>query len=505
MPDDMQGYIDMVQSEEDKILFQECIRCYEAGALRAAYILIWLTCAESLKRKFRKAREFDNTAQRIYGDLERTEANRRSIDVKLLLSAKEYGILSDQEHENLSFIYGRRCVYSHPYDAAPSDAEFHAAVDVIIDLVLSKPLLLREGYLSREITLICERTDYLVDHEQSIYSYAEIIFRRSDPKCHVWFLKKLWERISEFVGDPDKHVIFRRIHFLSYKFISLSDSEIIQNLGVDIPGLLISNPEVVQIFANNTIFQQIGEHAQDIVISKLIQMSNSNIEFLRTLDELRNAGALNESQTQRLIRHIRSGTFSLNALASARVSPCSYIDEIIEHLQSRNWYIQNPAVKVVWNIGADGISTLPEEKQEILGNNILQSADGNAHESQSFLLNLSNAGDQTVWPTNFIAGLVNETIVNNDNIYRFKKNYNVAEFAFLSLIKVPLDERLSIIDRLITRLEQATPSPIEDLYDEYKDEYIHSIRNAIQRYPDELQCLEQLIPHIQNLQTTPDP
>ena len=48
----LSAYISRVVNSDDKILFTEAIGAAKASALRAAHFVLWLSCIESLKRKF---------------------------------------------------------------------------------------------------------------------------------------------------------------------------------------------------------------------------------------------------------------------------------------------------------------------------------------------------------------------------------------------------------------------------------------------------------------------
>ncbi|MDD3949194.1 MAG: hypothetical protein PHT43_07000, partial [Anaerolineaceae bacterium] len=54
---DLSGYAKKILSKEDHPLFDDAVEAGKAGALRAAYVMIWLACAESLKRRFREAQQ----------------------------------------------------------------------------------------------------------------------------------------------------------------------------------------------------------------------------------------------------------------------------------------------------------------------------------------------------------------------------------------------------------------------------------------------------------------
>ena len=46
---DLGNYAKEILSEDDHPLFDDAVEAGRVGALRAAYVMIWLACAESLK------------------------------------------------------------------------------------------------------------------------------------------------------------------------------------------------------------------------------------------------------------------------------------------------------------------------------------------------------------------------------------------------------------------------------------------------------------------------
>ena len=66
---DLSSYAKNILSSEDYPLFDGAVEAGKAGALRAAYVMIWLACAESLKRRFREAEKRDHVAGKIVGEV----------------------------------------------------------------------------------------------------------------------------------------------------------------------------------------------------------------------------------------------------------------------------------------------------------------------------------------------------------------------------------------------------------------------------------------------------
>ena len=67
---DLHKYALQILAEQDRPLFDDAVKAAEVGALRASYMMIWLACAESLKRRFREAQLRDHTAGNIVGTIE---------------------------------------------------------------------------------------------------------------------------------------------------------------------------------------------------------------------------------------------------------------------------------------------------------------------------------------------------------------------------------------------------------------------------------------------------
>ena len=70
---DLSEYKDRVLDDDDKPLFHEAVESARVGALRGAYILLWLSCLESLKRKFQEAATRDHAATKIVGKFKERE------------------------------------------------------------------------------------------------------------------------------------------------------------------------------------------------------------------------------------------------------------------------------------------------------------------------------------------------------------------------------------------------------------------------------------------------
>jgi hypothetical protein len=136
---DLSKYTAGILTEDDRSLFQEAEASGLLGAPRGAYILVWIACAEGLKRKFREAAVRDGEANRIFGQITQAENQQSSADMLILTKAKDYGFIDDVAFQKLEYVYKMRCIYGHPYEAAPDDEELTNAAAVVVNEVLGKP------------------------------------------------------------------------------------------------------------------------------------------------------------------------------------------------------------------------------------------------------------------------------------------------------------------------------------------------------------------------------
>lgn len=162
---DLSKYTAEILTEDDRPLFQEAEASALHGAPRGAYILIWIACAEGLKRKFREAAARDSEANRIVGQITQAESQQRSADMLILTKAKDYGFINDVVFQKLEYVYKMRCVYGHPYEAAPDDEELINAAAVVVREVLGKPTLLRQGFVQSLIDKLFSDINYLEQSE----------------------------------------------------------------------------------------------------------------------------------------------------------------------------------------------------------------------------------------------------------------------------------------------------------------------------------------------------
>ena len=110
---------------------------------------------------------------RWVSETDRLEADGVTIDQRLLDRAKASGLVSEPEFKKLSYLKDMRNSFAHPTGAAPTAAEVSAALQVAVDVVLSRPPLLGHGF-ARELTeTLFTDLHFLDDVEDKVTSYVD--------------------------------------------------------------------------------------------------------------------------------------------------------------------------------------------------------------------------------------------------------------------------------------------------------------------------------------------
>jgi hypothetical protein len=458
MPDIAQFRGRIIEAE-DALLFDEAINSATSSAVRAAYIMVWLSCAESLKRRFRVAKTRDGAAKRICGEIERREKAHQSVDVYLLDEAKDYGFLSDTEHLQLKHIYEMRCVYGHPYEKAPSDQELVAAAECVVEIVLSKPVRLRHGFLDNQAKLLTQNSTYLDDDHSAVCEYSKEIISRADPSLLEWWCEKILTGMETIKADPNLGVMVKRGYWVVENVLkSLSSSDL---AGWNIEQLLLSFPDFApRLLALPTVFPHLSQQQQDMIIGALLEAADARPAGLGRIQTLDQNSCLNARQRTRFKESVAD--VKLESLSKAGLELRMYWARLVEDLKSHNWYVQNPAIKALRQAGPTQVASLEEPEQLLLGNNVLQAADGGSKEARELAEALVKESKE--WPRAFIHGLIAECFVNDDGHVRFKcDELREACLAFLERSK---RDQKAIVSDLSARISDGTPKHVWSWQDE---------------------------------------
>jgi len=199
---DLSGYAARIHDDEDRPLFDDATKAGAAGALRASYVMLWLACAESMKRRFREAEKRDGTAGKIVGELDQKEKDHKSVDKFLLEKAKEYGFLTDTAYTILLNIYEMRCIYGHPYEQAPTPEQVTHAAAMVVEHLLVGPVRLRHSFGRTLLTSLLEDRNFLDDQESAVDAFVADVVHRIDVRIHGWLLDNYWRELESWQTTP---------------------------------------------------------------------------------------------------------------------------------------------------------------------------------------------------------------------------------------------------------------------------------------------------------------
>ena len=415
---DLSHYADNILAAEDRPLFDDAVEAGKAGALRAAYVMIWLACAESLKRRFREAQKRDSAAGEIVGQIETKEKEHKAVDKFVLKKAHEYGFVSDSGHTVLNHVYEMRCLYGHPYEEAPSQEQVSHAAAVVVEHVLSKPVKLRHGFGEQLLKSLLEEPNFLDDQQTAVVAFTKDILPRLDESIHGWLLDNYWEELEKFSDDSSMAIFFRRgIWFCRTMLTEVGVDVFSHDEWHDRAGRF---PKILMRVCNIAdIFKEIGKRAQDSLVGSILAESSTRSSVLTYLERLNNDGALSNRQQERFTERVSE--MNSSELRSASLSTKTCYEKLIAAMKSHNWYVQNPAIDLIVSNGPNQAAELNEDQQVELGRNILQAGEGTAASAYEFLEKLSQDGAS--WPFHIVRGIAMESFTNEDNQIRFKDRH----------------------------------------------------------------------------------
>ena len=447
---DLNEYAQNILDEKDYPLFDDAVKAAKVGALRAAYVMIWLACAESLKRRFREAQKRDNTAGKIVGTIEDMESQHKSVDKLLLEKAHEYGFISSSGQTALNQIYEMRCIYGHPYEEAPSREKVIDAAATVVEQVLSKPVKLRHGFGNQLLNRLLEDRNYLDDQESAVAAFARSILPRLDESIYVWLLGEYWKELEKLSDDSSVAVFSQRGVWFCQAMLAevgvhvLTHDEWHTRVGM-FPKTLM---DVCSIPA---IFKDIGEFAQDSLVGSILDESKTRASVFAYLEVLNNEGALSERQQERFTAHVSE--MEISEIRASGLSTKTCYAKLIDAMKSYDWYIQNPAISLLLSNGPVQAAELTEEQQVHLGRNILQAGEGRARSAIGFLYELSQ--ETAYWPFSIVRGIALESFTNENNEIRLK-DYQM-DLVLSALNHLNSTQRDELIAEIVASIDAGTP------------------------------------------------
>lgn len=221
---DGESMLSRIENEKDRILIKEAILAYHGRALRAAYVMTWIACAESIKRRISESASWDKEAESIQTRIRGLEHNQKAIDGKILELASSIGMIDEIEAEQLANVYKNRNIYGHPYERTPSEAEVISAIELVCDAVLSKPLRYKHRFIKGLQDDLFARKSFLDDTYGAVDEYVNnFVLKRVDPCVYKILIERCWKGLDKIVGDKSNNLFVRRVARFCQTLIINSD------------------------------------------------------------------------------------------------------------------------------------------------------------------------------------------------------------------------------------------------------------------------------------------
>lgn len=294
-----------IETEEDKQLFTEACKCSSMGAYRAAYIMLWLSCIESLKRKFKTAKRNDPRAEEIVEEINQRENEGESVDLYVLETSKDYGFIkNDIQEQHLRNIYEDRCVFAHPYEKNPAKESLLSAAKKVVDYVLSQRTTLGKPYIDELIEKLAHEHHFLAGDDHAVNNYVGKVIPKISSDYYFYFMENLWEELQKVNNTSNSKIVNRGISF-SKKFLSKIKVNFIEEHNFS--NVIMESPQIAPfVLVHPSVFPALDGQCQGQVIDILISKSSGrdkkridNAEILRKIDKLSEHGKLTTNQLEK--------------------------------------------------------------------------------------------------------------------------------------------------------------------------------------------------------------
>ena len=141
-----------VLDSQDKLALGEAIRLYEAKFYRSSYIYAWIVVAESIRSRVKIAADSgERPAQIVFAEVERLENAGQGVDKVLIEAASSLSLVPAEDLSYLNTFWGKRCIFAHPYEKAPTKEEVRFVIAHIVEMLLSKQLFHRKQFIDSEL------------------------------------------------------------------------------------------------------------------------------------------------------------------------------------------------------------------------------------------------------------------------------------------------------------------------------------------------------------------
>lgn len=417
---DTESMLSRIENEQDRVLVNEAILAYQGHALRASYVMAWIACAESIKRRIADSSSWDKEAEALQSRIKGMENNQKAIDGKIVEFAASLGMIDEIEAGQLSDVYKNRNIYGHPYERTPSEADVLSAIELVCDAVLTKPMRHKHKFIRGLHEDLFSNRSFLDDTPGAIDEYVQtFVLRRVDPCVYKILVERCWKGLDKIVGDKDSDIFVRRVARFCQTLI----------IGGNIFGewdfddwhqAICHYPKALHIVCSREeILRKIGDRAFASWFSFSLEQAQNHPDEYRFLFQLKVAAVLSERQVELLNKGLCECRG--HSLLQTKIS----LRELFPILKAKFTVYDFSRLGDIFEFAFDlknaELDSLEDVDQEYLGVCMMSGVHRGAYTLQWILRTICD-GKRTV-PTSVFKGIVLGTFVDSRRTLRIQEEW----------------------------------------------------------------------------------
>lgn len=212
---------DSIIDPADHVLYDEVVRCLQADAFRAAYVMSWIAAAEGILGKLRTMASLHAALGTFVGDFEGKQRAGTAKDAELIDRAFDVGLIDGPERIQLNAMRDLRNQYGHPTSASPDREMALHALRTTVNAVLVKPALIMHGG-ARDLARRAATDRHLVPADAAaidgfVATRAAVIHADARPV----FVRELVAGAGGQLGDPNGEMLLDRCIRMTTRALAL--------------------------------------------------------------------------------------------------------------------------------------------------------------------------------------------------------------------------------------------------------------------------------------------
>lgn len=215
-----------IVDEKDAANFDDIIKCYQNGLLRAGFLLAWLMLIESLKRKVVELEANGAKAAKVELDkIKMVENAMQSNDEVIRKAALACDLINSEDVQVLDLLWKKRCIMSHPYMPEVKESDFRYMVENLVEISLARELMWSQTMIDEYFESLRNSTFIIPDTLAEKQEIADKVLLLIPTKNYPHFWKTVFFEFSKALENSTKnHHMMLRV--LAMKFVKKNDVDI---------------------------------------------------------------------------------------------------------------------------------------------------------------------------------------------------------------------------------------------------------------------------------------